>query len=76
MSWLIIGVDPGPTPGIVAFHEFEGDAETYVVQCNHGATMFVLRSLFSLPRPQPGEACQRILAEAVRARVPRTGGRK
>lgn len=50
MNWLVIGVDPGPTPGIVALHgtttQTHGVAAS-VIQCDHDSAALVIRALLS-----------------------------
>jgi hypothetical protein len=52
MSWLVIGVDPGPTPGIAALHATASRAvAAAVVQCDQGSTVLLVRALLSTLDP-------------------------
>src|SRR5690606_40566000 len=46
----VIGVDPGPTPGICLLRE---DGEPLVLQCNHEAAVDVVRSLMDIDGTSP-----------------------
>jgi len=46
----VIGVDPGPTPGICLLRE---DGEPWVLQCNHEAAVDVVRSLMDIDGASP-----------------------
>jgi hypothetical protein len=51
MSWLVIGVDPGPTPGIVALHDTATSARraaASVFQCDYNSAVLVIGSLLSI----------------------------
>lgn len=50
MNWLVIGIDPGPTPGIVALHDSTIPARrpaASVIQCDHDSAILFVRAILS-----------------------------
>jgi hypothetical protein len=45
MTWLVIGIDPGPTPGIVALQPIQ--TEPAVIQCDSTSAVLIIRALLS-----------------------------
>jgi hypothetical protein len=80
MSWLVIGVDPGPTPGIVALRGTNRAAHPSVIQCNHHSTVPIIGCLLSTmdtsePGRQPILAVERFVVgpRAARSRTASAG---
>ena len=78
MTWLVIGVDPGPTPGIVALQPTQAHrVAASVIQCDRDSAVLVIRGLLSA---EPG--CRRLIVaverfvvgyRAARSRTPTAG---
>lgn len=72
MSWLVVGIDPGPTPGIVALYD---NGKSSVIQCDRHSTRSIVGMLLMLKYERRTLAVERFVLgpRAARSRTPQAG---
>lgn len=75
MSVFVIGVDPGPTTGVTAFHISDGYLlpPPHVIQCDHGTAHLVVQALLLLRHPWEARVVLAVERFVVRGRAARSG---